>query len=163
MEYSSIDNLNSKKLWLLNRGSHYDLTNNIILYGRMYNDNSFVPKTFLETKDETILILNSTIGDLSIKTPEGKMIGYGETKLFIGKFNLKLNNGFKANFSTTSFFSSEYCWIDETGNELIRIFGRDTSQIAITFIKPVLEVPNLNVLILAGVKTIFNHNEVANG
>lgn len=159
MEYNSIDTLSGKKLWLLNRGSHYDLTNNIILYGRMYNDSSFVSKTFFETKDETIFLLNSAIGDLSIKTPEDKMIGYYETS---GKLNLKLNNGFRANWGTTSFFSSEYCWIDENGNELIRIFGNDSSQIAITSIKSFLEVPNLNVLILAGVKTIFNRNEVVN-
>jgi hypothetical protein len=123
----------------------------------MYDDNSFMAKTHLETKDETILVLNSTIGDLTIKTPEGKVIGYFETN---NKVSLKLNNGFRARFKTTSLFSSEYHWLDEHNNELIKIFGNDSAQIVITFIKPVSEISNLNVLILVGVKAIFNSYQV---
>ncbi|WP_183562897.1 hypothetical protein [Mucilaginibacter sp. SP1R1] len=160
MEYKDINQFTGKKLWLINRGkisSDYDLTDNVNSYGLMYDDNSFIAKTHLETKDDIILVLNSTIGNLAIKTPEGKVIGYYETS---NKVGLKLNNGFKANFNVTSLFSSEYHWLDENNHELIRISGNDSSQIVITFIRLASEILYLNVLILAGVKTIFNHNEV---
>ncbi|WPU92508.1 hypothetical protein SNE25_24590 [Mucilaginibacter sabulilitoris] len=159
MNYQDINQLTGKKLWLLNRGrinSDYKLTDNVNSYGRMYSDNSFIAKTYLETNNETILVLNSTIGDLSIKTPEGKVIGYFETN----KIGLKLNDGFKANFNATSLFSSEYHWLDEHNNELIRIFGNDASQVVVTFISPISEIPHLSVLILVGIKTIFNRKEL---
>jgi hypothetical protein len=160
--YSSFDQLGVNTLWLKSMGqhnfkyNHYIFTDNINDYGCIYLVDTLTRKTIFETYDDTIVAFDSAVGDLAIQTLEKKVLGYSKRKLLSGKIELKLNNGFKAQLQS-NFFSSDYFGIDEDKAELLKITA--SSTIAITFIKPAKDIPNLNVLILVGSKAIFGSDD----
>nr|WP_294944535.1 hypothetical protein [uncultured Mucilaginibacter sp.] len=156
--YNSLSNLKGNKLWLVKNGwftPDYSLTDGQNQYGKIYHAGLFSSATIFETDGNSIVAVSAGIGDVYLKMPDGKQIGYAERKFFSSTLELVLNNSVKATLSIPNIWRMAYIWRDENGQQIMEIEGDINSSLLITFDRLFFESPNFLPVLFAGIKYLI--------
>ena len=154
--YSTIDIKKTNKLYLVRHGwfkAEYELTDNIVVYGKLTYGNIFRFKGVASTANNVWTfkregIFNPTI---LITDPNDTITGKATRDFFSRTTVLALETGFKAQFSRPSVWLWDYIWESAGYGKIIRIHSPPLSLQDTVYIDQSMTPPALiPLLILLG-------------
>jgi len=162
--YKNLSGFKGDKLWVVASGwfnPTYALTDGENQYGTIRHEGLFSSTSILETASCCLAALGAYNGDISLKTEEGKVIGYGGTTLFKPGLSLTLNNGSTYMLTQPNIWRAAYTWVSEVGDYIMHVDGNILLSLIFSADKPFSEIPDFHLLVFTSVKYLVYLNSNA--